>query len=375
MRLGFTLFATLVSLGGVLASNVVELTPDNWDEHIGKGKPAMIEFFATWCGHCKNLAPKYEGLADAFAHAKDKVVIAKVDADGVGKSLGQKYGVKGYPTLKWFDAEGNDVAKYEGGREVEDLAKYVTQQSGVKSNIKPPPPPAWKVLDTHSFDEVALDPTKDVIVTFTAPWCGHCKALKPAYAKVAQDFANEPNVVVADVDADAASNRPLAEKYGIQSFPTIKFFPKHDKENPKNYDGGRTEEDIVEFLNKQAGTHRTPGGLLNEQAGRHPEFDSMASRFLVAAADTRNTLYKDAQLFAQATGGKYKYYIKVMEKVLNGTEGYVDKETARLGKILAKRSLSPQKLDEVKIKANILNSFKGVEAKIEETVGRASAEL
>ena len=46
----------------------------------------------------KNLAPIYEQLGDAFAHAKDKVVIAKVDADGAGKPLGQKYGVTGYPS-------------------------------------------------------------------------------------------------------------------------------------------------------------------------------------------------------------------------------------------------------------------------------------
>ena len=58
----------------------------------------MARSFAPWCGHCKNLATKYEELADAFAHVKDKVVIAKVDADGVGKPLGQKYGVTGFPS-------------------------------------------------------------------------------------------------------------------------------------------------------------------------------------------------------------------------------------------------------------------------------------
>lgn len=46
----------------------------------------------------QNLAPTYEELADAYAHAKDKVIIAKVDADGAGKPLGQKYGVKGFPS-------------------------------------------------------------------------------------------------------------------------------------------------------------------------------------------------------------------------------------------------------------------------------------
>ena len=46
----------------------------------------------------QNLAPTYEQLADAFAHKKDQVVIAKVDADGVGRPLGQKYGVTGFPS-------------------------------------------------------------------------------------------------------------------------------------------------------------------------------------------------------------------------------------------------------------------------------------
>lgn len=46
----------------------------------------------------QNLAPIYEEVANAFAHAKDKIVIAKVDADGAGKSLGQKYEIKGYPS-------------------------------------------------------------------------------------------------------------------------------------------------------------------------------------------------------------------------------------------------------------------------------------
>lgn len=46
----------------------------------------------------QNLAPIYEQLADAFSHAKDKVVIAKVDADGEGRPVGEKYGVTGYPS-------------------------------------------------------------------------------------------------------------------------------------------------------------------------------------------------------------------------------------------------------------------------------------
>lgn len=45
MRFSFALFATVLSVGSAFASNVLELTPDNFDEHIGKGKPALVELY------------------------------------------------------------------------------------------------------------------------------------------------------------------------------------------------------------------------------------------------------------------------------------------------------------------------------------------
>lgn len=43
MRLGFTFFTAVVALGGAWASNVLDLTPDNFDDVVGKGKPALVE--------------------------------------------------------------------------------------------------------------------------------------------------------------------------------------------------------------------------------------------------------------------------------------------------------------------------------------------
>jgi len=378
----FSSFFSLFALGlGALGSahsghetrtNVKEVSAQStWDSTIGKGVPALVEFFAPWCGHCKNLAPKYEELADAFEHAKDKVIIAKVDADGEGKSLGQKYEVKGYPTLKWFDKDGNMAEEYEGGRELEDLVKYITEKTGVKSKLKQPTPSEVTSLIVDNFDSIALDDTKDVLVTFTAPWCGHCKSLKPVYENVARYFREEKNCIVANMDADAAHNKPVAQKYGVSSFPTIKFFGKgEENKEPISYTGGRSEQAFVDFLNEKCGTHRAVGGGLNDLAGRIPSLDELAQKFIDATTDVRTTILGEAAIL----GKEAKHYIRVMEKITEKSNEYITKELKRLQSILAKGTLGSQKLDEIKIKTNILSAFIKKEESAEK-LSRAEDEL
>ncbi|KAF5359143.1 hypothetical protein D9756_003414 [Leucocoprinus leucothites] len=373
MRLSFAIVSSFF-IAVVTASNVVDLTPDNFDQFVGQGKPALVEFFAPWCGHCKNLAPTYEQLADAFAHAKDKVVIAKVDADGAGKPLGKKYEVSGFPTLKWFDAAGKDE-KYESGRDLDSLAAFVTKKSGVKSNIKPPPPPETTILDVYNFDEIVMDTSKNVLVSFTAPWCGHCKNLKPIYEKVAHAFKPESNCIVANIDADDAKNKDLARKYEIGSFPTIKFFSADNKDGIA-YEGGRSEADFVTYLNEKCGTQRKVGGGLNDQAGRLSSFDTLAQKFFAAAHSSRQAVFDEARTLATSSAQDAKHYLKVMEKVVNTSEAYIAKELKRLGSILEKRSLAPSKLDELQIKVNILRAFSTEPKDEEETkVAREESEL
>ena len=77
--------------------SVVELTPDNFDHRVKDSDGVwIVEFYAPWCGHCKNLAPEYKKAAKALSGI---VGVGAVDCD-VHKSLCGQYGVRGFPTLK-----------------------------------------------------------------------------------------------------------------------------------------------------------------------------------------------------------------------------------------------------------------------------------
>merc|ERR1712241_1396837 len=100
-----------------------------------------------------------------------------------------------------------------------------------------------KVLVGKNFDAVAMDTTKDVLVEFYAPWCGHCKQLSPTWDKLGEKFKDSETVVIAKMDSTANE----LEDVKVQGFPTIKLFKKGDNK-VIDYNGERTLDGFVKFI-------------------------------------------------------------------------------------------------------------------------------
>jgi len=132
---------------------VLVLNTENFDEAVKSNPLMLVEFYAPWCGHCKKLAPEYAKAAEKLAEAKSDVKLAKVDATE-NKELSNKFGVRGYPTLKFF--KNGKPMEYTGGRTVDTILAWIAKKTG---------PPAVS-LDTEEAADKLIKANEVVILGF-----------------------------------------------------------------------------------------------------------------------------------------------------------------------------------------------------------------
>jgi len=103
-----------------------------------------------------------------------------------------------------------------------------------------------KVVVADTFQDMVMNSGKDVLLEFYAPWCGHCKKLAPILDEVAVTFQNDNGVVIAKLDATV--NDIPSDTFDVQGYPTLYF--RSASGTLSQYDGDRTKEAIIEFIQK-----------------------------------------------------------------------------------------------------------------------------
>jgi thiol-disulfide isomerase/thioredoxin len=218
----------------------------------------LVFFYAKWCGHCKAAKPDIVEVSKELEAAGVKQRIVAIDADG-SKEIAQKYKITSFPTWHYFvDSKMNDDV-FNGANPSSVLTgrkKLLAFMMKLHDpNWEPPPPPpfinkpVWGekeksgnviFMDDDHFNEFRSN-NKQYLIKFYAPWCGHCKAMKPKYASASMK-ATVPMVAM-DCTSDG---KETCQTYGVNGYPTLKWFDSN-YDDPENCNV-REEEDILNFI-------------------------------------------------------------------------------------------------------------------------------
>jgi protein disulfide isomerase len=141
------------------------------------------------------------------------------------------------------------------GMTKDSVVKFVTdyEQQTLKPWLRSEPVPSAEdmmdggvgILVGSTFVETAQDASKDVLIDFYAPWCGHCRKFEPQYKELAKKLRHVKSLKIMKLDA----TRNEIEGMNIMGFPTIVLF--RAGKSPKQqiqYQGSRQPDDIVRWL-------------------------------------------------------------------------------------------------------------------------------
>jgi protein disulfide-isomerase-like protein len=201
--------------------NVLVLTEENFQDAITENPVILVEFYAPWCGHCKNLAPEYEKAAYMLSENKSKVKMAKMDATQ-NKEIAQKYGVQGFPTMIFFKDGENE--EFTGGRKAVPIANALHKLAGEKQQATEDQAAGGLVLEMNwdtaeSFMSMPIKKQILVCADFSEDQSDLMEDMKEAAEELEGQF------IFAYLDASNAENSPIVERVGgsLDKCPLIRI--------------------------------------------------------------------------------------------------------------------------------------------------------
>jgi len=232
-----------------------EISAETYTAYVASGLPIGYLFIDPSADNTNVLS----SLKEVVNKVKDRLSVAWID-NGKYAQHAVRIGLSGKTVPSFAVDDSTKGTRYIFPEDVtfsvEELAKWIERYLAdeIPNHIKSEAIPEdnngpVKTIVAHTFESIVKDPTKDVLVEFYAPWCGHCKKLVPIWEELGEHFKTSPNVVIAKIDATANDVPP---QLNIKGFPTILFFPAADK-NPVEYQGSRDLEDLKSFVLKQTG--------------------------------------------------------------------------------------------------------------------------
>lgn len=192
---------------------VINLTPETFEQYLVRkpqGEMWIVDYFAPWCGPCRQLTPIYRKLAKRL---QGEAKLGMVDCTQY-RYLCQTNDVHSYPTVRLYppSSAGSTVyIRHQGWRDVENMYHWAFQYL----------PSLVQELEYHTFFENVINRVDAWLVDFYTPWCGHCIQFAPLYEQIAKRL--DGTVKAAKVNCE--EHYSLCREAGIRAYPTVRFYP------------------------------------------------------------------------------------------------------------------------------------------------------
>ncbi|CAL8467437.1 g6975 [Coccomyxa elongata] len=226
-------------------SAVLDINEGSFPSGAGEGFVWLLEFYAPWCGHCRNLAPKWSKVA---ASLKNIVRVGAINCDDE-QSLCAQHKIQGFPTIKAY--VNGRMVEYNGDRSAQHLKDWAISLIPNKVTVLGSPDKLEAFLARcggGGSGGKGKKPGKD-----GAAW-GGCvllfsdkKQTSPLFKSLASQYAGKLAF------GEVRDLGEMAAKFGVEAAPTLLVACNGDPKTAERFDGDFKSGPITDFLSKFAG--------------------------------------------------------------------------------------------------------------------------
>ncbi|CAB9505661.1 Protein disulfide-isomerase A6 [Seminavis robusta] len=237
----------------------------------------MIQFCSANDENCQKMVPNYEVMGNMY---RSLIYMGVVDLESPGgREIVEQYQISTnrQPLFYWFLDDKSKPSKIDSLQDMETMVGHVMstmattiteraralgiamQMGPDKDTTKKPKGGSKKeskekktvtITGEAEWEEKVMNNPLVTMVAFAAPWCGHCKMLKPEYDEAAAKVDGEGAQLVW-VDATDDANKDLANQFQVQGFPTVLVFPGGAPKSvgaARQYQGERKAPEMVKYI-------------------------------------------------------------------------------------------------------------------------------
>ncbi|ODQ80949.1 hypothetical protein BABINDRAFT_15951, partial [Babjeviella inositovora NRRL Y-12698] len=230
-----------------------ELEAASFQAYVDAGVPLGVYFYE---------APEQRDAAEKLftelgKEYRSKVSFVGLDAAQYGKHAESLNAKQEFPLfviheveadLKYIFPQSEELTEAEITKFVAEYAKGSIEPTIKSEDIPEVQEAAVVRLVGKTHNDIINDETKDVLVKYYAPWCGHCKTLAPIYEELAEAYVSDPDsnskVTIANLDHTLNDVPGLL----LKGYPTLILYPAGDKANPVTFGGQRSFEELSKFI-------------------------------------------------------------------------------------------------------------------------------